>query len=261
MNTAALLLSGSEKAALARLQAAPPPVAQFGCEAIDSAFAGGGLAAGTHQIAATGATGLGLGLALIARALVTPGARALFVQAAACAGEEGHLHAPGLKALGVDPDRLGLAEVRNEAEALRVVDEAMRSGAVAAVLADLGEASRLDLSITRRFNLSARRTGALALVLTRDLGATSAALTRWRVEPRPSRGRRQRLGRPVFGLSLLRNRLGPTGEWTLEWDRDDRVFRTPPPLSAPVARPAVDRPGPARRPAGGEPLGPYRQAG
>jgi protein ImuA len=183
------------------------------------------------------------------------------VQAREAAAETGLVYAPGLQALGLDPDRVGLVEVRTEAEALRVVDEALRSGAVAAVLAELGHAPRLDLSVTRRFNLSARRTKALALMLTRDLDATSAALTRWRVAPASSRDRRRRLGRPAFRLSLNRNRLGPTGEWILEWDRDDRLFRPAPPLSAPLARPAVDRPD-AARPAGpAEPAGPYRQAG
>lgn len=261
MNIPARLPPGADRAAFARLQAPPPPVARFGCEAIDAAFPGGGLAAGTHQIAGQGGAALGFGLALVARALRVPGARALIVQTADCVGEEGRLHAPGLQALGVEPDRLGLAEVRGEAEALRAADEAVCSGAAAVVLADLGQGARLDLSVTRRLNLSARRTGTLALLLVRDLSAVSAALTRWRVEPRPGRGRRRRLGRPAFALSLLRNRLGPTGEWTLEWDRDDRVFRTLPPLSASVARPAVDRPDPTRRPAGGEPAGPRRQAG
>jgi protein ImuA len=198
----------------------------------------------------------------MARAMAAaPQGRVLLVQCQETGSEGGRLYAPGLHALGLDPDRIGLAEVRSAADALRVVDEALRSGAVAAVLADLAQAPRLDLSVPRRFNLSARRTGALALMLTRDLDATSAALTRWRVEPRPSRGRRRRLGRPTFGLCLARNRLGPTGEWTLEWDSDDRLFRPAPPLSAPVARPAVDRPDPARPAAGGLSPGAYRQAG
>jgi protein ImuA len=257
MNIATLKRTG---ALTARLEAAPAPLVSFGCEAVDAAC-GGGLAAGAHQFAGTGAAPLGFGLALMARALAAPEARGLVVQAREAFAETGHAYAPGLLALGLDPDRIGLVEVRTEAEALRVVDEALRSGAVAAVLAELGQAPRLDLSITRRFNLSTRRSPALALMLTRDLGATSAALTRWRVEPRPSRGRRRRLGRPAYGLSLMRNRLGPTGEWTLEWDNDDRLFRPAPPLSAPVARPSADRPDPARPAAAGLPAGPYRQAG
>ncbi len=258
MNMTALKLVGGLNT---RLQDAPPCAVSLGCEAID-AICGGGLGAGVHQAAGQGGAPLGFGLAVMARALAaSPRGRVLLVQAQEAACEGGRVYAPGLHALGLDPDRIGMAEVRTVADALRVVDETLRSGAAAAVLADLGHAPRLDLSVTRRFNLSARRSGALALMLTRDLDATSAALTRWRVEPRVSRGRRRRLGRPAFGLALLRNRLGPTGEWTLEWDSDDRLFRPAAPLSAPVARPAADRPDPARPAAAGDAPGAYRQAG
>jgi protein ImuA len=190
-----------------------------------------------------------------------PGSRALLVQCADAAREGGAPYGPGLLALGLDPDRIGLAQVRTAADALRVVDEALRSGAVAAVVADLDHAPQLDLSVTRRFNLSAAPAGALAVMVTRNLSATSAALTRWRVAPAVSRGRRRRLGAPAFQLSLTRNRMGPVGDWTLEWDLDDRLFRSVPPLSAPVARPAVDRPDPAWIAGPGLAPGPHRQAG
>ena len=219
----------------------------LGCEAVDAAFSTGGLAAGAHQAAGRGAAPLGFGLAAMARALARrPGARGLVVQSRPALLEDGRLYAPGLHAFGLDPDRLAVAETRDEGEALRVVDEALRSGAVAAVLANLGAAQRLDLTVTRRFNLSARGGGGLALLVTRDLEATSAALTRWRVEAAPSRTRRRRLGRPAFQLSLLRNRMGPVGEWSLEWDRDEQRFR-PLPLPVGLVRPAGDRSDPGGR--------------
>jgi len=224
-----------------------------------------GLAAGAHEMAGEGA--FAFSLMLLARALdAHPRARGLVVQAGEAAREAGLAYAPGLQALGLDPDRLGFAWVRTGAEALRVVDEALRSGAVAGVAADLHHEPRLDLSVTRRFNLSGRAAKSAAFLAVRDLLATSAALTRWRAEPAPSRGLRRSpirlLGRPAMQLSLLRNRLGPTGEWTLEWDSDDRVFHHPAsPLSAPVAVPPVDRPDPARPPRPAKSVGPYRQAG
>src|SRR5690606_11762063 len=102
--------------------------------------------------------------------------------------------------------------------------------------ANLWEAPRLDLSVTRRFNLAGERTRALALLVTRNLSGTSAALTRWSVAARPSIGRGRRLERPVFHVQLLRNRMGPTGEWTVEWNSDDCVFRAPAALPPPLAR-------------------------
>jgi endonuclease-3 len=250
------LMSGGE----ARV-AAPSDAVSLGWPEIDAAFSVGGLAAGVHQAAGTRAAPLGFGAAVMIRALARePARRGLVVQTRSALVENGRLYPPGLQALGLDPDRLAVAEARDEAEALRVVDEALRSRAVAAVLADLGDAQRLDLTATRRFNLSAEGAKALALIVSRDLAGTSAALTRWRVTAAPSRTVHQRLGRPTFQLHLVRNRLGPVGEWNLEWDRDEQAFR---PLSLPVGlvRPIVDRP---RAPTRSEPRlapGPRRQAG
>ena len=141
MNTPALRLVAGLKAPL---EPPPPAAVRFGCDGVD-AVCGGGLAAGTHQIAGLGAAVLGFGLALSARVLaLAPGARVLLVQAQEAGCEGGHVYAPGLHALGLDPDRVGVAQVRTGTEALRGVDEALRSGAVAAVLADLGHAPRLD---------------------------------------------------------------------------------------------------------------------
>ncbi len=225
-------------------------VATLGREPLDDAL-GGGLIPGSHQAAGEdagdGAAALGFAAALMARALdAQPGARGLLVRSGEAAREDGVVHGPGLQALGLDPDRVGVVSVRTGAEALRVVDEALKSGAVAAVLAALWDEPRLDLSVTRRFNLSAARYGSLAILATRDLSATSAALTRWRVRTLPSRESRRRLGRPTFKLDLVRNRFGATGEWILEWNSDERCFQAPPNLAAgalslPVVRPAGDR--------------------
>jgi len=230
-----------------------------------SAFAQGELAAGVHQAAPAApgdeAAALVFAAALTVRALKARPGRALLVQAPEAAREVGGVYGAGLQALGLDPDRLAVTAARNGAEALRVVDEALRSGAVVAVLADLWVEPHLDLSATRRFNLASERTGAVALLVTRNLEGTSAALTRWSVAARPSLGPGRRLERPSFHLQLLRNRMGPTGEWTVEWDSDDCVFRAPAALPPPLVRPAADRSASNSllEPAGA--AGPYRQAG
>ena len=252
-----------------QLQAARKPILRFGGEGPASAFPDGALAAGAHQVAAATsgdeAAALAFAAALTARALrARSDARALLVQSAEAGREGGWAYGAGLQALGLDPDRLAVVAVKSGIEALRVVDEALKSGAVAVVLADLWEEPRLDLSVTRRFNLACERTGALALLVTRNLSGTSAALTRWSVAARPSVGRKRRLERPCFHLELLRNRLGPTGQWTVEWDSDDCSFRAPAALPSPLARPAGDRPA-ASAPQAHQPAeaaaGPYRQAG
>lgn len=223
------------------------------------AVLGGGLGFGAHEAAPAepgdGPAAFGFALCLLARVLAHrgQGAEGLIVQAAAPAGEGGALYAPGLQALGLDPDRLAVATLRTAAEALRVADEALRSGAVAAVVLEAGAAKEIDLGLTRRFNLSAEQTETLIFLVVDDLDATSAALTRWRVAPlaAPARAfdRRGRLSPPRFDLALMRNRRGPLGNWRVEWSHAERSFKdigfiageAAPPLPAPVAGPADGR--------------------
>ncbi len=236
----------------------------FGLEALDSCFSPGGPAFGAHEVcgpAGEPAAALLFMMLMLARLFRSdPHAQALVVQEPGALSEGGGLYGPGLWALGLDPGRLILVGAREGAEALRIVDEAVRSGAVAAVVAEAPRALRkLDLAATQRLNLYGRQTSTLALLATPDLGATSAAMTRWRVRARPSRAPRAYLGPPALELELVRNRLGPTGRFTVDWSSDDATFRLPAvpaaPLRAPVVPAPADRPAPtagtARRAAGG----------
>ena len=224
------------------------PRVSTGAPALDAAFDGGGWpAVGAHEVAAAG-TGdasaaamfaLGLAARLLAR---RPGKSALLVQETQAGNEQGLLYGPGLHALGIDPDRWLLVTARDAAGVLRVVDEATRSGAPAAVVAEFASAERLDLKTTRRFNLAGERGGAASLLLTPRPAGTSAAITRWRVTASPSRGPAPGLlGAPTFNLDLTRNRHGRLGAWTVEWNPDDRLFQLATKAVA-VARPPADRP-------------------
>lgn len=237
------------------LRAAPGMA--LGGEALDAVL-GGGLGFGAHEIAPVepgdGAASFGFALCLLSRALARRGERAegLIVQAAGAVSEGGGLYGPGLKALGLDPDRLAVSTLGAAAEALRVADEALRSGAVAGVVLEAGATKAMDLALTRRFNLSAEQTESLIFLVVDDLDATSAALTRWRVRPGMSErslGRRARLAPPRFDLALMRNRRGPLGAWRVEWSHAARSFQTldpvqradAAPVPAPVAAPADRR--------------------
>ena len=52
----------------------------------------------------------------------------------------------------------------------------------------------------------------------------SAALTRWQVTSAPSSAGDD-WGAPAFTAALVRNRLGPTGCWTMQWDPEHGLFR------------------------------------
>lgn len=237
---------------------------------IDARFQGGLMPFGVHEAAAVseGEAGgeamlaptqaVAFSLMIMARVLAArPEALGLIVQPQGPAGENGALYGPGLAALGLAPERVALVRVRNAAEALRVVDEALRCGAAAAVAAEIWADDRLDLSLTRRFNISAQAHDVMAVLVTREQSGTSAAMTRWTVGSAVSAGeiararrrglRRPHLGRPALDLALTRNRRGaeggwPLGRWTVEWDGETRLFRAPEALSAPVAGPAFHRP-------------------
>jgi protein ImuA len=222
----------------------------FGDPTLDAAFGGEGLPLGSHQIA--GEPGDGASAMLFAmltagrRLSLDPCAQVLVVQEQGTLAEAGRLYGRGLHALGLDPGRIAFLAARDGDEALRMTDEAIRSGAAATVVAEVDRAGpKIDLSVTRRFNLSCRKTATAALLVTPNLDGTSAAMTRWRVRAAPSRAPRRFVGPPTLELELVRNRLGPVGRFTVEWSSDDAAFRNPAPLRPSVVRAPLDRPAPA----------------
>jgi len=218
----------------------------FGLALLDSRFSLGGLPFGVHQMAGTpGKSAAALLFALLVaahRLKADPTAQALVVQEEAALTEGGGLYGPGLHALGLDPARIALVCARDGAMALRMVDEAARSGAASVVVAELDRGGRaLDLAASQRLNLHSRQTATLTLLVTPDLDAASAAMTRWRVGTARSRTARRFLGPPALELELTRNRCGPVGQFTVEWSSEDEAFRTPAPLRASMVRAPFNR--------------------
>ena len=202
----------------------------LGRRELDCAFTGGALPPGLHQTAGArpedGSAALMLPLAVaLAGSSPKTGARLLLVQEADARRERGELHGPGLTALGLPPSEVAFVRVRDGPEALRVADEAVRSRAAPTIVLELCRGDRLaDLSITRRFDLAARRSGLFVFLVTANLAGTSAAATRWRIAAAPSRSPRRRVGPPAFDLDLVRNRHGSTGRWLVEWSASERRF-------------------------------------
>ena len=102
------------------------------------------------------------------------------------AASQADCYAPGLVRLGLDPSRIVWVECAKDAEVLSVMEEALHSRALAAVL---GEADALSLKTARRLDAAARQSGTTALLLRRHRSKPSdaampgcgAAATRWRV--------------------------------------------------------------------------------
>jgi protein ImuA len=144
------------------------------------------------------------------------------------------LFAPGLTGLGFPAERLIQVCVRDEAEALSVMEDALSAVGVAAVF---GEVEDVDLAAGRRLQLACEKRGGTAFVLRRRpfggagkrAAVGSAAATRWRVASAPSEPPAGEfgLGTPRFRVELERCRGGRPGAFLIEaggaysWEKTD----------------------------------------
>ena len=125
-------------------------------------------------------------------------------------GPYGRLYSHGLRALGLDPGRLVLVETARRRDILWAIEEALRSGAPAAIA---GAIDKLDLKSSQRLHLFATEAGLPLLLMrpTQNLEA-SAASTRWRIgTAEAARDRFDLLTRPRWHLRLERVRNGRMG--------------------------------------------------
>ncbi len=210
---------------------------------------GGGLARGRlHEIFAAepqdAASAAGFALMLAMRASAGP---MLWLREERVDRRLGHLHAPGLVQLGLDPRRLVLVLAPDEIALLRAAGDVVRCPAVGVLLIEPWRHARaIDLTASRRLAVAAEQSGVTILMVRIDADpGPSAAHTRWQVRAAASDPLdADAPGHPALEASLLRHRGGRAGlTQNLEWDRDILAFREPPLSGALV-------PLPAHRPAG-----------
>jgi len=197
-------------------------VLPFGAAEIDACLPGGGLPLGRwHEIG---------GAAMEVETAAAPAAfTALMAAPLARRGEvvwvlrRDDLWAPGLAGLGFPVERLIQVCARDEAEALSVMEDALATVGVSAVV---GEVETADLTAGRRLQLACEKRRATGfLIRRRPYGGQarreatgSAAATRWRIASAPSEPPAGEfgLGAPRFRAELERCRGGRTGAWLLE---------------------------------------------
>jgi len=194
---------------------------------VDRLLSGGLRRNALHEIRAAetrdASAASGFATALLARLAGLDDRPILLVIEEEAAREGGLPYGPGLDQLGLDPSRLVVVATRRPQEALWVFEEGLRCAGLAAVLCELrGHPKTFDLTASRRLALRARDSGVMGLLLRQAAVAEpGAALTRWRVTPRPAAtvdDFTEGIGRPAWQLDLERNRAGPTGRFDLEWD-------------------------------------------
>ncbi|HVU41526.1 MAG TPA: ImuA protein [Xanthobacteraceae bacterium] len=211
----------------------------LGLTAIDSHLPQGGLTRGAlHEIVPDGeraiAAAFGFIAALLAR--LPQVQRLVFVMPAYGQRHYGRLSGHGLNALGLDPGRVILVETGHRTHTLWAMEEALRSGAPAAVA---GIIDKLDLKLSQRLHLAATDCGLPLLLIrpARDL-ESSAAATRWRIgTAEAARDRFGLITHPRWHLHLERVRNGRPGEWVVEYDHVAHRFS----LAAAMANPAHAR--------------------
>ena len=217
----------------------------FGCPALDQGLGAQGAGALHELYAETDAdapamTAFALGLA----ARAARGRPIVWSLQDMTARETGEPYGLGLAELGIDPEAVLMVRVRHAADLLAVGEEALRHGGVGAVvLSAWGEAKAFTLTASRRLALAARDGTTAFLARASAQPSPGAAESRWIVRSAPSTPLEAGApGRPAFSATLSRHRRG--GEprtWNLEWDREQRSFVEPAPLSGGVASVSADR--------------------
>ena len=139
--------------------------------------------------------------------------------------EHGRPYGPGLLSAGARDRASGMivAHVAGEAEGLWVMEQALRSGAVSAVLATVEDAT---LAQTRRLEFAARDGASAGILLRRTQGGLSAARRRWRITTLASFGAAHDARAPGgfrLDAELTRSRQERPGIWRLE--QDDETYR------------------------------------
>ncbi len=223
-----------------------------------AAFPYGLAARGVHEVAAAGHGDLAgaAGFALAAGA-ASGSSAVLWVSLAARTRELGAVSLDGLAACGLAPDRWLEVCATKPREALWAVEEAIHSGAVERVVAEL---DTIDFTASRRLTLaSAARGVPVVLLLGPACEGASAAEARWRVSAlasAPNRFDPRAPGRPRWQAVLERARSAPAAAGrchTVEFDDDTRTCRL---VSRLADRAPAPQPAPRHRQGSGDALRP-----
>ena len=223
---------------------------RLGLGVLDGALPEAGLAPdGLHEAAGARAADGPIASAFLAALLLRlarTGRRGavLVCQSQGGAARFGRLHGPGWRDLGLKPADLLLLSARREGDVPWAMEEGLRCGGLAAVLA---EVEGIAFIASRRLALAAVEGGTPALLLRHDgLGPASAALTRWRVATLPGGADpfdEGAPGPPRWRLALARCRGGRPATCDVEWNRETGDFRMAAALAGRPATPRAAAPG------------------
>lgn len=125
---------------------------------------------------------------------------------------------PSLKQFGIQPDRFIFIDLQNEKDVLWAMDEALKCGALTAVV---GELSEMSFTESRRLQLATEQSQATGFILRTKQNkiSTTACVSRWKISSLPSDtiDDLPGIGFPKWKVELLRIRNGKAGVWELHW--------------------------------------------
>jgi len=212
-----------------------------GSVGLDAALGGGVPRAALTEIHGTetrkAASVAGFALGLLARLHAGTNGPILWIGTSEIFRESGFPYALGLKTMfGIEPHHLLFCETRLLSDALWVAEEASGLSAIPAILLEVrGNPARLDLTATRRLQRRAELSGRPILLL-RQAAETepTAAPIRFVVAPAEAGLRAtiagplpRSIGPPRFEVTLSKSRTAVPGQFTLEWNPDERAFHDP----------------------------------
>jgi protein ImuA len=219
--------------------ASPDAFLSTGVERLDAALGGGLPKAALSEIHGTETRDAGAvaGFALSLTSLIlkqAQGLPVLWIGTSEIFREAGFPYARGLHAsFGIEPEQLLFSEAPRLVDALWVAEEAARMTALAAVILEIrGNPHRLDLTATRRLHARTQGAGRPVFLLRQAAGPEpTAAPVRLIVASAPAAPRATiagplagSIGRPAFTVTIGKSRTALPGQFTLEWNPDERAF-------------------------------------
>jgi protein ImuA len=114
-----------------------------------------------------------------------------------------------------DPHQVLIGKCSNPTDVLAASEEALRSGVVSLVIAELTKP--LSLTAGRRLQLAAEAGGSSGLMIVRDGMGSNATQTRWHVSPVYSSNDSTQMR-----WSLIKNKYGTCMDWEVRWDEAAR---------------------------------------
>jgi protein ImuA len=128
------------------------------------------------------------------------------------------LFPPALKNFGLEPDRFIFIDLQKEKDVIWAMDEALKCGALAAVV---GEMREISFTASRRLQLAVEQSRVTGFILRSNTIhlSTTACVSRWKITSLPSEhvDDLPGIGFPKWRVELLRIRNGRSGAWNVQW--------------------------------------------